>query len=278
MAKYATVDSVGREIWVDDRTNQTFTEGGTRSTGYDLEGWNERQLKEQSKGRFGGSKESSSKDPVTQYVDSIIESQKQAIKDQTKFLKDYEKNNPFAFDEELARQSSTAEYDPYYSELLTDYLADIDVQRETVQDDQALAETLKKYDDASANRQFTTAVQKTRQGFAGRGLYFSGLQERGVGEQEVDFMDQTGRRDSIFQNQMGGYQSQLGMLDTAGQRKERDIERQKKEAIEGGVLQRESEAIKQYNVPLVQSYTRRFGSSDPNNALSGYLIPEGLKY
>src|SRR3990167_517913 len=77
-----------------------------------------------------------------QIIDDMMKTIDKQVKDEQSFVSKLIDENPFAFDEELAKQSARAEYDPYYGELLNDYLADIDVRRKTVQDQQQLQRDL----------------------------------------------------------------------------------------------------------------------------------------
>jgi len=258
------IDAAGREAYV-DQNGMVFTQGGKNPTYYNVDSWNQRQVK-----KYG--------EPKKQTVEEMLsEITKKTAKEEKKYVSEYLKKNPFAFDENLARQSSTAEYDPYYSEILNDYLSDVETKRSSVQDQKKLAEEMYKYDVGAKSREYANAVSQTEEGFAGSGLYFSGAKERALGTQEIENQDATGQAKSQFeygQTQLGRQET---ALDTEAQRKERDVGRDKTAAIESGVLQRQGEAQKAYYSPLVSSYYRRFPSSS-GGALSGYLPEEYLRY
>lgn len=196
-----------------------------------------------------------------QIVDDIIKSQEEQINRETKFLEGYTKDNPFVFDEELARKSSEAEYSPYYTEILDDYLKDIGVNRDSLQSDQKLLATLSNTSAGTAGqaqRAYTRAVAKAQQGFAESGTFYSGTAKRALGEANVE-------RNAVLD------QTATGIM-----RKERDVSRQETEAVEGGVLQRQEEAMKQYYTPLTQSYYRQF-PSDSAGVLAGYVPSSYLR-
>lgn len=257
-------DAAGREAYIDDN-GMVFTEGGKNPTYYSLDAWNERQIK-----KYGKPQEKT----VEQMLGEIT---KKTAKEEKKYIESYLKKNPFAFDENLARESSTAQYDPYYSEILNDYLSDIETKRSTVQDQKKLAQEMYRYDVGAKSRDYANAVAKTEEGFAGSGLYFSGAKERALGQQEVENKDMTEQDKLQYDYGQTQYGRQETALDTDAQRKGRDVERDKTAAIESGILQRQGEAQKAYYSPLVSSYYRKFPSSS-NSILSGYLPEEYLRY
>lgn len=207
------------------------------------------------------------------YANKLLEAQKKQIDEETKFLDQYTKSNPFIFDEELAKKSATAEYEPYYSELLKDYTADVDLKRQSVQDEATLLTKLKQMDDASRSRSYQQAVSRANEGFAGSGMFFSGDRARGVGEMAVDYTTGQQRQEETFGNQQRGYERQQTALDTDMSQKTRDIGREQEAAVESGILTRKNEAQVQYYSPLEQTYFRKFPSTS-GSALKGYSLPD----
>ena len=212
-------------------------------------------------------------DPVKRIMDQT----KSQIKEETSFLEKYTKENPFVFDEELAKQSSTAEYDPYYSEMLNDYLGGVELKRESIEDDRSLLSEMRKYDDASASRAYTKAVSQAEEGFAGRGTFFSGNKERALGEANVQNVEGNELRSIEYGAKNRGLDRTNQALELDVSQKTRDVGRDKQTAIEGGVLQRRDEALNQYYTPFEQSYFRAFPSSS-GDTLKGYLPSEYLRY
>lgn len=269
MAKTRFIDSAGREAWVDEN-NMVWTEGGNNPTYYTRDRWNIRQRNE------WGSKSSSSSDksPYQTYLDEMVEAQKKDIEERTSFLKDYTKNNALSFDEELAKQASSAEYSPYYDEMLDDFLKDIDLKRQTVEDDKRLTTELYTMDQQANTREFTRALRKAQQGYSSRGTFDSGAKEAGIGEATVENQYERDRAQLGYDARQRGYDRTLEGYDIDQTRGQRDIGRDKEAAIAGGVEQRRGEAMQQYNTNLLQSYARRFNPGDP----AGYTIASYLKY
>lgn len=196
-----------------------------------------------------------------QMVNDLLASQEEAIKRETNYLTSYAKNSPFAFDEVLAKQSAQAEYSPYYTELLDDYIKNIGVNRDTLQSESKLLDALRTTSQGTAGentRAYTRAVARAEEGFAGQGMFFSGIKKRTLGEGEVE-------------REYG-----IGQTATETLNKQRDVGREQTAAIEGGVLQRQSEAIKQYNLGMQQNYMRQFPTGNMSN-LQGYLMPDYLR-
>jgi len=212
------------------------------------------------------------------FADNLLKTIKGDIEEQVGFLDKYTKKNPFAFDEELARKSSTAEYEPYYNELLDDYVSQVDLRRATIEDDKKLQQEFKKYETEKSSRDFNKAISNAEQGFAGKGLFFSGNRARDVGEKSVEKVAGDEMRTAQYKADEAGLDRRSTSLDLESSAKTRDIGREQETAIEGGILQRRGEAITQYNVPLTQTYQRRFPVSGSQNALAGYLVPDYMRY
>lgn len=207
----------------------------------------------------------------------IMDANQKLIDEEKKFLEKYKQDNPFVFDETLARESARAEYEPYYSELLQDYLTGVETRRATIQDEQKLAQDLYKLDTTSRSRAYERAVGQAEEGFAGQGMFFSGIKERTTGQQEVEYKDDSQRASLGYETGQRGFGRELGTIDVEESMKRRDIGREQETQIESGILQRQSEAIKGYNIPLEQSYYRRFPSSG-SGVLKGYTVPDYLQY
>ena len=237
---------------------------------FNATGGSGKQTSGSSSGSSGGSDGTIS---AEEYANKIIEAQKKSIEEETKFLEEYTATNPFIFDEELARKSAVAEYEPYYAELLKDYTSDIDLRRGSIQDETKLLAKMKEMDTASRARSYQQAVGRAEEGFAGSGMFFSGNRAKGVGEMNVDYTVGEKREGEIYNRRQSEYGTQLGALDSDLYRKSRDIEREKKSAVESGILTRKKEAQTEYYMPLEQSYYRRFPSS-AGGALKGYTLPD----
>ena len=177
----------------------------------------------------------------------------------------------------MARESATAEWEPYYQEMLNDYLQNIDLQRETVQGDMKLQTQLYELDEGAASRNLTKAISNASEGFAGSGMFFSGDKATSVGELGVEGQAAQERRGAVYQHGQEGYQRQLRGYDIDEATQRRDIARSQETAIEGGILSREEEAAKPYWSNLQMAYARQFPTSG-SNVLQGYVPSEYLRY
>lgn len=207
------------------------------------------------------------------YANKLLEAQKKQIEEETKFLEQYTKDNPFIFDEELAKKSALAEYQPYYTELLQDYTKDVDLRRQSIQDEAKLLTTLHKMDTSSRTREYQQAVGRAEEGWAGSGMFFSGISKRDVGERTAEYTTGQKRSEEVYGEQQRAGGRQLTALDTALSQKTRDIGREQQEQVESGVLTRKGEAQKGYYAPLETAYYRKFPTAS-GAALKGYALPE----
>lgn len=248
---------------------------------YGYAGWNDQEAYNDFQATGGQGKGGPQQQQGPSTTDSIvqatIDASKKQIEEETSYLAKYTQDNPFIFDEVLAKQSATAEYQPYYSELLDDYTKNIDLKRETVQDESKLSAELHKMDVGAKTREYDRAVERASEGFAGQGMFFSGIKKRSLGQGEVEQKADLTRGETVQEAQQRGYQRQNTALDLDQSQKTRDINREQQASIESGVLQRQSEAQKQYYYPLEQSYYRRFPTSS-GSALKGYTLPEYYQY
>jgi hypothetical protein len=217
-------------------------------------------------------------------IDEIFAANQKQIELETGWVEDYLADNPYAFDEALARTASTEQFTPYYTEILNDYVTDIDTQRQSVQDDKRLNSILNDYNVAQTSRSYARAEEQAKQGYADTGMYFSGKRERDVGELGIERGEEMGRLGSQYTHDQSAFNRDLGTLDTSEFRKRRDIMGDSTTgrlgelgtAIEGGIQTRRGEALKGYWSPLVSTYKRTFPTSG-GNALEGYVPEEYLR-
>jgi hypothetical protein len=214
------------------------------------------------------SKHSSSTNTPTGGADSILQQAVNSFLPLVQKVAPYESANPFSFDEALARQASTAEYAPYYKELLTDYTSNVErTKSRSAEDLKTTLEQLnagKEYYTGVQRRALDTAVRNTNEGYAGRGLFFSGVRGRDVKELQTENQAQVGNYLSNY-----GYNTAQAKtseqrtgenLDTALSQYTRDQNRAEKAAIEGGVLQRKGEALNEYGIKEKNYYDAAFGT------------------
>lgn len=278
MALTKFTDAAGREAYLDTSTNMVFTDGGKNPTYYTKDSWNQRQLK-----KYGSSGSGSGESTPESTINDIMKANEKSIKEEQSWLSQYTSKNPFVFDELLAKQSATAEYEPYYTELLNDYLSDIDTQRKTVQDDQRLSTTLNEYDVTQTNRDYDKAIAQAEEGFAGSGMFFSGIKNKSTGELGIGREEALGSKAAQYENTQADYGRQLGLLDTQAAQKQRDVQRELQTNIESGILKRKDEALKGYYTPMTMAYSRKYptsgtSSTSGSNILSGYVPAEYLRY
>lgn len=215
-------------------------------------GWGEQEMKNDmsSKGLTAGSLNSNGSGGgvnVDDYISAIQETLPTPPEE-------YMKANPFYFDEQAAREVSTAEFEPYYNELLSDYLGDIKLTSEKNQGDvtRILADLDKQKE--LFLKQNGTELDKTlrgiKEGYSGKGLYFSGTNIR-------DQNEATAANTNTLEGYLNTYGNKVGQakaentysqaqLQRSADQKKRDIEREKTTAIYGGINTQKNEAIDEY--------------------------------
>jgi len=181
----------------------------------------------------------------------------------------YTEVNPFWFDEKNAEDMATAEYSPYYDELLQDYMTDVDTTKKRLGNDttKILSEldSQKDYFVQKEGTNLERTIRGIKEGYEGSGLYFSGNRNRDVKETQADY--QTGMEDYMRQHkfQDTGYetdlQRQLEDKSLAANRYTRDIGREKQTAIAGQVGQYKQEAIDEYLIGADKYYSQPNWSS-----------------
>lgn len=190
-------------------------------------------------------------------ADDYLSSSISSITSLIQKLKPYDQANPFAFDEVLAREASTAEYAPYYKELLSDYTSD--VERTKSRSGEDLASTLKQlqagqeYYSGQQRRSIDQAIKSSNEGFAGRGLYMSGARGKEAGRLENEYQlaygpegYQTGQYLASQAKAKTGSERTIADANTLASRYTRDNARDLEYGIESGVQQRKGEYIQQY--------------------------------
>jgi hypothetical protein len=195
-------------------------------------------------------------------VDSILNSAISSITQYVNKPQRYDEVNPFSFDETLAREAATKEFAPYYQEMLTDYVSNAERTKSRSQEDYTRLLTNlgagKEYYMGTQRRVLDKALRSTDEGYAGRGLFFSGAREKDVkeiksvyGEQTGEYMRQYGYNTDSAQL---GLNRDLQDVNTGQAQYTRDNERLQKAAIEGGVLTRRGEAMDEYNIARDKYY------------------------
>jgi len=170
--------------------------------------------------------------------------------------------DPFSFDEELARAAVESEVSPYYEELLGDYLSNVETRKTRAEEDERSQLGLLGEQDRlfreDLNRDYNIAIEKTRQGFAGRNLYFSGKEtqaEQRVGTEKTAREDRQQVSQDYRTNELqtGGERFRTDIATEESQRR-RDIGREQDFQIERGVLGRRGEQLEEYTTGAIPAY------------------------
>lgn len=168
--------------------------------------------------------------------------------------KPYSEVNPFYFDEQWADEYATAEFSPYFDEIMSDYLQEIDIAKERLGEDtdKFLTEMTAQKDTfmEKSGVELDRMIRGIREGYESRGLYFSGMKNRDIGEAQSD--TQFATEDYMRQYEFKANQSRETekrnledmALDTS--RFTRDTERDKQAAISAQKTQLRDEAMDEY--------------------------------
>lgn len=129
-----------------------------------------------------------SQNPLQQINDAISGSFQKLQDQATKAFKDYTSSNPFSYDQVLAdkTKSATEQIDPYYHQLLGDYMDGVQRKLDRgFNDTQDLLSELSaskaSYTTAATNNE-NNALEQSNQQFANAGLTDSGASLRGEGQ------------------------------------------------------------------------------------------------
>lgn len=196
-------------------------------------------------------------------VDTILDNAIKAMEDLfPKPVQPYEEVNPFFFDEALAEEASTAEYSPYYEELLSDYVATVEKTKSRSQED--LDTTLeqlsggREYYLGKERRLLDRSLRSTNEGYAGQGLFFSGAREKERRELEQEYGADIGEYERKYEYNVGQAEKTTGRTIEDVERGQslytRDIEREKEAAIKSGILARKGEAREEYEMSRQKYY------------------------
>lgn len=126
---------------------------------------------------------------ITNMVSAFIDPIAEAIDKWRQKLEEFDKNNPFAFDEAQARASAQERLNPYYNAELNEFMTGIRRSRERSMEDmtRTVGELNVDASKLSERERLSTqeAIRGSEEGFAGAGLFFSGRRERATGLEEV---------------------------------------------------------------------------------------------
>jgi len=200
---------------------------------------------------------------VEEYIQGIVDTMPEAPQK-------YSEVNPFAFDEENAKALASAEFGPYYDELLADYLGDVETTMQRTGDDKQRAvvelESQEDYFKETNQKSLDQLLQGIKEGYSNKGLYFSGdrrqkeswAEESSQGQLD-DYLRRTGYQKSGITTDA---QRTLEDLSKQSGRYQRDLGREKQGAITENVLQQRGEAVDQYLTGMQTYYqTPNWGAS-----------------
>lgn len=118
--------------------------------------------------------------------------------------KEFDQQNPFTFDEALARASANERFDPYYDAELNDYVTGANNARQRSTEDATRLQKELTADTSTyvgqVRRNVQDAIDTAKEGFAGSGLYASGQRIRregkisNEGNQQIDVANENYRR------------------------------------------------------------------------------------
>lgn len=176
--------------------------------------------------------------PEQQATMSIEDSYKKLAEERNKRFKDFEKaRGPFDLDEVLVakRAEASEQIDPYYDEMLSDYLLGVRRKTERSQaDTQDLLGELEATTESftgSTQLKLTEAIGKAQEGYAESGLFDSGgrfrdegLMKRETGDTLADFERKQGLRGDIART---GLQRTLEDVGLESKIQQRGLERER---------------------------------------------------
>jgi hypothetical protein len=128
---------------------------------------------------------------ASQYADSTITSSVNtyglSLDEYNKRYKEFDAANPFSFDDMLAKETAkvSERLDPYYEQTLNDYLTGVNLKKSRTLEDQRTLLTNLQADtesyQAKDKQALIDTLDRTRQGYADAGTYFSGARQRAEG-------------------------------------------------------------------------------------------------
>lgn len=218
--------------------------------------------------------------PVTRsesdLANSVIDAAQQEIDAETSFLEKYTEDNPFVFDEVAARESAMAEYEPYYKQLLDEYVQGAELQKESIQGERQLLSDLYNIDQGERSRNAAYAIEQAQRGYAGQGLFFSGLEKRAEGRLGIQAGAEGDRARLGYESGVEGLGREERALSLDESIKRRELRQSQEGAVESGVLQRREEAYKPYYYTFESAYKRRFPTG--TQSINSYLPADYLRY
>jgi len=129
-----------------------------------------------------------------------------------KRTEEFDTNNPFVFDEAVAKASAEERYNPYYNAELQDFTQGIERQKSTQEGQMKLLTDLNRIQVGEDKRALDEAISAAEEGYAGAGLYNSGAKDRSVGNTPIAGQDNANKRDLNYNyNMEQGRQAIIGL-------------------------------------------------------------------
>lgn len=198
-------------------------------------------------------------DPAADFISGILDELTKPLEEATRRAGEFDKNNPFVFDEVLAQDSAKERLSPYYEAELRDFLTGVTRSRgRTIQDEERFRQeldTTTENTSARIRRNIDETIKSSEEGFAGSGLLASGARQRTTGMQNIEGGENLS--DFLRKQQLAGTEStlrknrtleDLASTEATGLRQSRaaqetalttDVEQQRKEAQQKRELERQ---------------------------------------
>ncbi len=224
--------------------------------------------------------QSGSSGSSTPSASDILGDAKKKLQEQVSFLKDFLVNNPLGYDEVLAREMAQDKYNPYYTEVLSDFVDPLmkKISRSTEDETRLLGELTRqeKLGSKQLTRDTDMAIEAAREGFAGTGLFESGIANRSTSmtgikgrESLQDFMAKSEETKTEV-----GLESSRNREDwqTGIAQKQRDIfgtGREYETAVTKDVEDQRSTALKKRGLRAIEAVSSSYG--EPLPSISNYL-------
>jgi hypothetical protein len=147
-------------------------------------------------------------------ADSFLQSLKDELTKQfdelAKRTKEFDTNNPFVFDEALAKASAEERFNPYYEAELQDFTQGIDRQKQSQEGSMKLLTDLNRIQVGQDKRNLDEAISAAEEGYAGAGLFNSGAKERATGQTMISGQDTANTRSLNYNESLAGGNRQIG--------------------------------------------------------------------
>jgi len=203
-----------------------------------------------------------------QTVQDIINESTNALENE--FLnraQEFDEQNPFSFDEALARASSEERYNPYYEAELGDFISGVERKKESLAGQKDLLTELNQMETRIDKRNMDEAIRQSEQGFAGAGLFFSGDRSRETNLQKISGKEQAQEKDSRFQYNLGEIGRGESELDQSLATQKRRVQAEKETAIQTDISQRKAEELAQREIERGQYIGSPYTTQGVNSLL-----------